>query len=132
MQAVHALRRAGGIARGLVLFTLRRARTVQRTLFSSSTVSTQLALLAINFCFLYAGAFLEQQLLVACVRQTVATVLTHCPDITQTLSASGTSLRVGVYLIGRMVCHAHDALRWLLKATSCRSRTTKVCALSRA
>ncbi len=57
MQAVLALRRAGGIARALVLFALRQARTVQRTLFSSSTVSTQLALLAINFCFLYAGAF---------------------------------------------------------------------------
>ena len=60
MQAVLALRRAGGIATGLgkgvLLFALRRARTVQRTLFSSSTVSTQLALLAINFCFLYAGA----------------------------------------------------------------------------
>lgn len=60
MQAVLALRHATGIAaglaRGVVLFTLHRARTIKRTLFSSSTVSTQLALLAINFCFLYAGA----------------------------------------------------------------------------
>ena len=76
MQAVLALRRASGIATGLakgfLLFALRRARTVQRTVFSSSTVSTQLALLAINFCFLYAGAPLAQRHLAAHMRQTVS------------------------------------------------------------
>ena len=60
MQALLAVHRAtgfaAGLAKGVVLFTLRRARTVKRTLFSSSTLSTQLALLAINLCFLYAGA----------------------------------------------------------------------------
>ena len=66
MQAVLAARRAtgfaAGLAKGVILFTLRRARTVKRTVLSSSTLSTQLALLAINLCFLYAGAFHSDRL----------------------------------------------------------------------
>lgn len=62
MHALEVLQRAGGIVlhgaalgKNLVIFALRRARNVQQTVFHSSNLSLQAAILTINLCVLYGG-----------------------------------------------------------------------------
>lgn len=64
MHFLEALQHAGGfIAHGpthgknVVMFALRRARNVQQKVFNWSSPSLQAAILVVNLCVLYGGAF---------------------------------------------------------------------------